>query len=265
MLQQAVPRPSSTPRAAQVALQARSSAAGLAKRQSTNPHPEEVVLAESGLRAAIARGMPGVIARQRLPQLGAVLTATPADRPARARANATQTRRIVPSGRGTGRGLDRAYAAPPGTGRSDTWMSAAGSRTDAGKPEAVAAAARQVAALTGAKGVPRRAPAPDAGAWTSLPRHEVGAVTSSGRREAASQRYPGSPAAQSAERLAGGFAGSGQGDTTIALTGDIIIDGRKLGRIAAATQVSGASLPPRSASAVNIKALPIFTGSSVPL
>nr|WP_321986649.1 hypothetical protein [uncultured Lichenicoccus sp.] len=68
-----------------------------------------------------------------------------------------------------------------------------------------------------------------------------------------------------AEQTAGGAQGNTQGNTNMTLTGDIVIDGRKLGRLATSSQVRGASLPPRSASAVNIKALPVFTGSSVPL
>ena len=72
--------------------------------------------------------------------------------------------------------------------------------------------------------------------------------------------------AATGESLSGSSASDGaESGTTIALTGDVVIDGRKLGRISAIHQVSSASLPSRSASAVNIRALPVFAGSSVPL
>ena len=53
--------------------------------------------------------------------------------------------------------------------------------------------------------------------------------------------------------------------STIALRGDVLMDGRRMGRIVAAGQASTANLPQGSASAVNLRAVPLFAGTSVPL
>ena len=53
--------------------------------------------------------------------------------------------------------------------------------------------------------------------------------------------------------------------SVIALRGDVVMDGRKIGRLVAAGQTSAASLPSISSSAVNLKAMPVFAGTSVPL
>ena len=58
---------------------------------------------------------------------------------------------------------------------------------------------------------------------------------------------------------------SPQGGATIALRGDVMMDGRKLGRLVAAGQTNAARLPQVSASSVNLRALPIFPGTRVPL
>lgn len=137
-------------------------------------------------------------------------------------------------------------------------------RTAADWSEAIAATTRRMSAPLNVTGVPRRVASPGSDGPALAARAGVGAVSGSRRSEAATFRLPGASAPQSSDNPRD-MHGASQADTMIALTGHIVIDGRKLGRIAASSQVSSASLPPRSGSAVNIKALPIFTGSSVPL
>ncbi len=264
MPEPAIPPEPATLRAAQVGLRMRGMPSGLALRLPAQDRPLPAVLADDRLRAADVSGSSGAIAGKRLPPCGGAFAERLPTRAVIVRGDVPQVNGIMPSGPWTARGLDRAYAAPTGAARSDMLLSGAASRMQRSRRQAIAATVRQGAALTTAKGVPRRL-VPGADGWTPPLRHAVGADTSSGRREAASLRHPGTQAAQSAERLAASFQGNSQGETTIALTGDIVIDGRKLGRIAAATQVSSASLPPRSASSVNLRAMPVFTGSSVPL
>lgn len=56
-----------------------------------------------------------------------------------------------------------------------------------------------------------------------------------------------------------------QAGMTVAVHGDVMLDGRKLGRMVAAGQTSAASLPTVSASAVNLRAIPVFAGTRAPL
>lgn len=51
---------------------------------------------------------------------------------------------------------------------------------------------------------------------------------------------------------------------TVNLTGDVSIDGRRLGQIMASSQAKEASLPARGPSRVNLRAVPIYTGTQVP-
>ena len=51
----------------------------------------------------------------------------------------------------------------------------------------------------------------------------------------------------------------------VTLRGDVLMDGRKMGRLVATGQTSAASLPTLSGSAINLRAMPIFAGTSAPL
>ncbi len=75
---------------------------------------------------------------------------------------------------------------------------------------------------------------------------------------------PGGPA--STAGASGPEAARGaQPSAMVALRGDVMLDGRKMGHIVAAGQTSTASLPTVSASAINLRALPVFTGTGAPL
>ena len=50
----------------------------------------------------------------------------------------------------------------------------------------------------------------------------------------------------------------------ITLTGDVVIDGHRLGRITATSQAREASLPARGPSRVNLRAVPIYSGMQIP-
>ena len=58
---------------------------------------------------------------------------------------------------------------------------------------------------------------------------------------------------------------SSQPTTLVTLHGSVHLDSRKVASVVAAGQVSAASLPTVSASAVNLRALPIFRGTGAPL
>ena len=53
--------------------------------------------------------------------------------------------------------------------------------------------------------------------------------------------------------------------SVVALRGDVLMDGRRMGRLVASGQVSAANLPQVSASSVNLRASPVFSGTSVAL
>ena len=57
----------------------------------------------------------------------------------------------------------------------------------------------------------------------------------------------------------------GQVGMMVALRGDVVMDGRKMGRLVATGQASSASLPTLSGSAINLRAMPIFAGTGAPL
>ncbi len=62
-----------------------------------------------------------------------------------------------------------------------------------------------------------------------------------------------------------GAAPASQPGTVVSLRGDVMMDGRKMGRLVAVGQTSAASLPTVSGSAINLRALPIFAGTSAAL
>ena len=62
-----------------------------------------------------------------------------------------------------------------------------------------------------------------------------------------------------------GAAQGVQAGMMVTLRGDVMLDGRKMGRMVAAGQTSAASLPTVSASAVNLRAMPVFAGTRAPL
>ncbi len=57
----------------------------------------------------------------------------------------------------------------------------------------------------------------------------------------------------------------GQAGMMVTLRGDVMMDGRKMGRLVATGQASTASLPTLSGSAINLRAVPIFAGTGAPL
>ena len=56
-----------------------------------------------------------------------------------------------------------------------------------------------------------------------------------------------------------------QAGMMVTLHGDILMDGRKMGKLVATGQTSAASLPTPSGSVINLRAMPIFAGTSAPL
>ena len=57
----------------------------------------------------------------------------------------------------------------------------------------------------------------------------------------------------------------GASPATITLRGNILMDGRRVGRLITAGQSTAANLPQVSSSAVNLRATPVFAGTSLPL
>jgi hypothetical protein len=48
------------------------------------------------------------------------------------------------------------------------------------------------------------------------------------------------------------------------LTGDVMLDGRRLGQLTASSQARQASLPSHGTSRVDLRAVPIYSGAQVP-
>ncbi len=65
--------------------------------------------------------------------------------------------------------------------------------------------------------------------------------------------------------VSGSAGGSEAGNVMmVSLTGDVVIDGRRLGQVTAASQASHASLPAHGPSRVNLRAVPIYSGMQIP-
>ena len=111
--------------------------------------------------------------------------------------------------------------------------------------------------------VPRRAAAPD----RSGSRSEVREADQRAGRTSVPLRAGsgGEPIAMAGNRGSTGRGQAAPAATLVALHGDVMLDGRKMGRMVASGQTSAASLPTVSASAVNLRAVPIFTGTRIPL
>lgn len=74
-----------------------------------------------------------------------------------------------------------------------------------------------------------------------------------------SQRTDRSPASSE-----GGFGADAGRMMMVSLAGDVVIDGRRLGQVAASSQASRASLPAHGPSRVNLRAVPIHPGMQIP-
>ncbi len=118
-------------------------------------------------------------------------------------------------------------------------------------------------ALSGRDVVPRGAINP------RLPVTAARSGDTMGSTSMGSQRGRGSQYQTPPERVSsdsGSSAGQGgQAGLIVALRGEVLMDGRKMGRLVATGQTSAASLPTRSGSAVNLRAMPIFAGTGAPL
>lgn len=79
--------------------------------------------------------------------------------------------------------------------------------------------------------------------------------------------YSGSAVAQPGP-APGNFDSSHGGEANMSvavnLSGDVVIDGRRLGRLTASSQAREASLPARGPSRVNLRAVPVFSGTQIP-
>ncbi len=100
----------------------------------------------------------------------------------------------------------------------------------------------------------RAVPASLPQAVTAEPKN--GFLTGSGPADGPANRGPvGRHASQASE---------GEPGFVVNLTGDVIIDGRRLGRITASSQAREASLPARGPSRVNLRAVPLYSGTQIP-
>ncbi len=71
-------------------------------------------------------------------------------------------------------------------------------------------------------------------------------------------------AAYSSASGEGGFGTDAGRMVMVSLAGDVVIDGRRLGQVAASSQASRASLPAHGPSRVNLRAVPIHPGMQIP-
>lgn len=100
----------------------------------------------------------------------------------------------------------------------------------------------------------RAVPAPQPPVMTSALRNSV--LTGTSPFESTAPRSP--------VELLGGQASEAEKAFVVNLTGDVVIDGRRLGRITASSQAREASLPARGPSRVNLRAVPIYSGTQIP-
>ena len=111
--------------------------------------------------------------------------------------------------------------------------------------------------------VPRRAIHSGGNAAVGEAGVAVGPAYRAPRRDDGSQGHPTSSRVSSAAQASAGQGG--QAGMMVSLRGDVVMDGRKMGRLVASGQASAASLPTLSGSAINLRAVPIFAGTVAPL
>ena len=70
--------------------------------------------------------------------------------------------------------------------------------------------------------------------------------------------------ANPAAAMEGGQGVEAGREMIVSLMGDVVIDGRRLGQVAASSQASQASLPAHGPSRVNLRAVPIHSGMQIP-
>ena len=160
------------------------------------------------------------------------------------------------------------------------WSAASTGRLASGLPGAVAGDS-VLSSLQGRIGDPaHRGSFRDetTGGQNIVPRRVGTSVRSAGRNEARHADQPAGRTTVSEHAGSGGGTIAMAGDrgsssrgqtapaaTLVSLHGDVMLDGRKMGRMVASGQTSAASLPTVSASAVNLRAVPVFTGTRIPL
>jgi hypothetical protein len=96
----------------------------------------------------------------------------------------------------------------------------------------------------------------------AMARRSAGTASSFPARADETYQPPGSPGIRADQ-------GNGQGTAAgasmvVNLTGNVVIDGRRLGLLTAASQARDASLPAHGHSRVNLRAVPIYSGAQIP-
>ncbi len=96
----------------------------------------------------------------------------------------------------------------------------------------------------------------------AMARRSAGTASPSPARADETYQPPGSPGIRADQ-------GNGQGTAAgasmvVNLTGNVVIDGRRLGLLTAASQARDASLPAHGQSRVNLRAVPIYSGAQIP-
>ena len=184
----------------------------------------------------------------------------------RARTAAGQSRAgVVPVGK------DAAWVSPQGTDRRiDRIVGGQLDRPSAAADPVLAGISQRMAdsrfrdpAMEGRDVVPRRADTPMQGNARMKPQ-DVFHRAEAGATPAGAQTVDGSSSAARSSTGSGAARTSPAG-TVVALRGDVMMDGRKMGRMVATGQTSAASLPTISGSAINLRAIPVFAGTGAAL
>jgi len=75
--------------------------------------------------------------------------------------------------------------------------------------------------------------------------------------------YPGVPSARGEAGRRGDMAGSA-GPIVVTLSGNVVVDGRQLGRMAASSAGDQAAMPAAGPARLNLRATPVFSGTQLP-
>ena len=111
--------------------------------------------------------------------------------------------------------------------------------------------------------VPRRASKPGGGTVVQQAGDTSASAYRAPRRDHGRQDH--APSDRISASTGSSVGQGGQAGMMVALRGDVLMDGRKMGRLVATGQTSAASLPTSSGSAINLRAIPIFSGTGAPL
>lgn len=195
----------------------------------------------------------------------------PASRLAHALAGGSREKARQRGTRGRGAADARGLAGAPVSGRVAAAQAAvAGPGAASARQVSLLLMQRSAAVVSAVASNSVRAPLAGAGSQPDLQHQVIPPANIARRAGAPVNQFQVLPEDGYQPQAASGLQ-AGQGQSVAAspamvvnLTGDVVLDGRRLGLLTAASQARNASLPAHGQSRVNLRAVPIYSGAQIP-